>query len=175
MKDIDFPAALVNDRQQLATFATGCFWSAQLRFECISGVLSTQVGFMNGRTQEPTFEDVVSDTTGHALVVQVLFDATAITYEDLLEYFWAIETAFDDSVDLGSPYRAGIYYHTQAQAEAAVASKKKHQTLQLHPSRDIVTEIVPASTFFPAEDYHQRYLEKGGLCNHEGDTVPCCG
>ncbi|ETW09045.1 peptide-methionine (S)-S-oxide reductase [Aphanomyces invadans] len=163
----------VNKHHQLATFAAGCFWSAQLHFKCVTGVLNTQVGFMNGRTHNPTFEEVCADTTGHALVVQITFDDTAVSYDDLLEYFWSIHTAYDGlgEMDLGGPHRSGIYFHSEAQHEAAVASKTKHEALL---ARETWTEIAPAGTFYPADDYHQRYLEKGGQCVH-GDKHPCCG
>ncbi|ETV88754.1 peptide-methionine (S)-S-oxide reductase [Aphanomyces astaci] len=158
---------------QLATFAAGCFWSAQLHFQCVTGVISTQVGFINGRTHEPTFEEVCADTTGHALAVQITFDYTAVSYEDLLEYFWAIQSSYEglDDMDLGSPHRSGIYFHSDAQHATAVASKSKQEALL---ARDIWTEIAPAGVFYPADDYHQRYLEKGGHCVHD-NKHPCSG
>ncbi|CAK4074304.1 unnamed protein product [Aphanomyces euteiches] len=164
----------VNHHHQVATFAAGCFWSAQLHFECVSGVLSTQVGFINGRTRNPTYEAVCTDTTGHALAIQILFDDTAITYEDLLDSFWAMgSTVSHNDEDLGSPFRSGIYFHAMKQRAAALKSKAKQ--CALHPNDDILTEIEPAGEFYPADEYHQRYLEKGGQCSDHSDSIPCCG
>jgi len=148
-----------------ATFAAGCFWGVEAAFRQIDGVVSTAVGYSGGRTENPTYEQVCSDTTGHAESVLVEFDPAKAEYEQLLEVFWNNHdptTRNRQGPDFGSQYRSTIFYHNDAQREAAERSRDA-LTASGRLSRPIVTEIVPAATFYRAEEYHQQYLEKRGL------------
>jgi peptide-methionine (S)-S-oxide reductase len=152
-----------------ATFAAGCFWGVQAEFDKVKGVVQTTVGYTGGHTEHPTYKDVCSDTTGHAEATQVVFDPTVVTYQQLLDKFWSIHdptTPNRQGPDYGSQYRSVIFYHSPAQESAAVASKEKLEKARRFP-RPIVTEIVPAATFWPAEEYHQKYFQKhgGGSCH----------
>ena len=149
---------------QKAIFAAGCFWGVEAAFRRLEGVVSTRVGYTGGWLQNPSYEDVCSDTTGHAEAVEVEYDPAQISYEDLLAVLWEIHdptTPNRQGPDVGTQYRSAIFYHTPGQKAAALASKEKlDQSGRFkHP---IVTEIVPASTFYPAEEYHQQYFEKRG-------------
>jgi peptide-methionine (S)-S-oxide reductase len=146
-----------------ATFAAGCFWQVEAEFRQTEGVLATEVGYAGGVTENPTYRDVCTDRTGHAEVVRVEFDPTKISYDALLDVFWGLHdptTLNRQGPDVGSQYRSAIYVHDAEQKDAAEASKTRAQD---HFRRPIVTEITPATEFYPAEDYHQRYLEKRGL------------
>ncbi len=151
-----------SQRYEKATFAAGCFWGVEAAFRKVEGVKSTTVGYTGGHFANPSYEDVCSDRTGHAEAVQVLYDPSVVSYEDLLAVFWGCHdptTPNRQGPDVGSQYRSAIFFHDAAQGAAAKASRDKRQQ-QL--SRKIVTEIVPASEFYRAEDYHQQYLEKRG-------------
>lgn len=146
-----------------ATFGAGCFWGVEATFRQLKGVTSTAVGYMGGKTQNPTYEDVCTDATGHAEVVEVIFDPAVISYDALLEVFWKNHDPTQlnrQGPDEGTQYRSAIFYHSEGQKKAAEASKIKHS---VNFKRPIVTEISPAATFYKAEDYHQQYLEKRGL------------
>jgi peptide-methionine (S)-S-oxide reductase len=149
----------------LATFGAGCFWGVEEVFRQIPGVKNTTVGYMGGTTENPTYEEVCTDQTGHAEVVQVEYDPEQVTYEDLLDVFWNNHnptTLNRQGPDVGTQYRSVIFYHTDEQKQAAEASKK--QLDQSGKWKDpIVTQIEPAGTFWRAEEYHQRYLQKRGL------------
>lgn len=148
-----------------ATFAAGCFWGVEAAFRQLEGVSSTRVGYIGGSLERPTYQDVCSDTTGHAEAVEVIFDPSAIAYEDLLEAFWSNHdptTLNRQGPDVGSQYRSGIFFHSPEQEAAARASLAQAQSSGRF-SRPIVTEITPASELWEAEDYHQQYLEKRGL------------
>lgn len=148
-----------------AAFAAGCFWGVEAAFRQVKGVKSTSVGFMGGSLKNPTYKDVCTDTTGHAEVVQVEYDPSQVSYDELLETFWQSHdptTPNRQGPDLGSQYRSAIFYHTPEQFEAAVESKEKLEKSGKF-RRPILTEITPASDYYPAEDYHQQYLEKRGL------------
>jgi len=152
-----------------ATFAAGCFWGVQAEFGKVKGVVQTTVGYTGGHTEHPTYRDVCSDTTGHAEAVQIVFDPAVVTYEQLLDKFWSMHdptTPNRQGPDVGSQYRSVIFYHSSEQQAAAVASKEKLEKAHRLP-RPIVTEIVPASKFWPAEEYHQKYFQKhgGGSCH----------
>lgn len=152
-----------------ATFAAGCFWGVQASFDGVKGVVSTTVGYAGGHTEKPTYKDVCSDTTGHAEAVQVVFDPAVVTYEQLLDKFWSIHdptTLNRQGPDFGSQYRSVVFYHSPEQQAAATASEEKLEKAHRFP-RPIVTEIVPAATFWPAEEYHQKYFQKhgGGSCH----------
>ena len=150
---------------QKVTFGAGCFWGVEAAFRGVPGVVNTAVGYAGGTTRNPTEADVSLGRTGHAEVVEVEYDPETVSYERLLDVFWANHdptTLNRQEADIGSPYRSAIYFHTPEQEAAARASKE-----QLDRSgrfrRPIVTEIAPAPTFYRAEEYHQRYLEKRGL------------
>jgi peptide-methionine (S)-S-oxide reductase len=147
---------------QRATFAAGCFWGIEAAFREIEGVVATSVGYTGGTTVEPTYEQVCSDTTGHAEAVQVRFDPDVVSYGELLDTFWSIHnptTRDRQGWDFGHQYRSAIFFEDADQERAAIASRDEHQSTL---DRPIVTEIVPASVFYDAEDYHQRYFEKHG-------------
>ncbi len=148
-----------------ATFAAGCFWGVEETFRRTPGVVATAVGYTGGRTENPTYEDVCSDETGHAEAVEVEFDPAKIPYGRLLEIFFQNHdptTPNRQGPDVGSQYRSAIFFHSPEQEREARAMK---DALDKSGSfrRPIVTEIVPARSFYRAEEYHQRYLEKRGL------------
>jgi len=148
-----------------ATFAAGCFWGVEATFRQTKGVQATAVGYSGGLLENPTYEDVCSDKTGHAEAVQVEYDPARVSYEELLHVFWNNHdptTPDRQGPDVGSQYRSVIFYHSPEQQAAATASKERLEKSGKH-RRPIVTEIVPAATFWRAEDYHQQYLEKRGL------------
>jgi peptide-methionine (S)-S-oxide reductase len=145
-----------------ATFAGGCFWCMQPPFEKIPGVLSTTVGYTGGHTKNPTYEDVSAGGTGHAESVQIVYDPNKISYEQLLDVFWHNVdplTANAQFCDHGTQYHSAIFVHDDEQRRLAEASKQRLQASGRFDS-PIVTEIVPASAFYPAEEYHQKYHEK---------------
>jgi peptide-methionine (S)-S-oxide reductase len=150
-----------------ATFAAGCFWGVEATFRQLPSVSSTRVGYTGGSTSNPTYNDVCTDRTGHAEAVEVEYDPATLSYEKLLEIFWENHDPTQlnrQGPDYGSQYRSGIFYHTPEQEAEAKASKEKLEQAHRY-SRPIVTQIVPATTFFEAEDYHQQYLEKRGLAS----------
>ena len=155
------------EKYEIASFAAGCFWGVEEAFRELKGVTSTMVGYMGGSTEDPTYGDVCTGTTGHAETVQVTFDPTKISYEKLLETFWNKHdptTINRQGPDLGKQYRSIIFYHNDEQKKLAILSKEKLETSGKYKNL-IVTEIIPAPKFYPAEDYHQQYLEKGGHCS----------
>ena len=146
-----------------ATFGAGCFWGVEATFRSLAGVDSTQVGYAGGNLDHPTYEDVCTDRSGHAEVVEVTFDPKVIPYRDLLELFWNNHnptTLNRQGPDTGTQYRSAILFHSPEQEDDAKESRKAAQARFPKP---IVTEIAPAQTFWPAEEYHQQYLEKRGL------------
>ncbi|MDD3927353.1 MAG: peptide-methionine (S)-S-oxide reductase MsrA [bacterium] len=148
-----------------ATFGAGCFWGVEAAFCKVRGVTSTSVGYMGGTMQNPTYRDVCTGRTGHAEVVQLEYDPAQVSYEALLQVFWEAHdptTLNRQGPDKGTQYRSVIFYHTPQQKEVAEESRKKLEASGEY-KRAIVTEIVPATEFYPAEEYHQRYLEKHGL------------
>jgi peptide-methionine (S)-S-oxide reductase len=155
---------------QMATFAAGCFWGVEEAFTKTKGVKSTRVGYIGGNLPNPTYEDVCTDRTGHAEALQVKYDPKEISYEELLDLFWSIHnptTMNRQGPDIGFQYRSIIFYHTPEQERIAKNSKQELDDSNKFQNK-IVTEIVPASTFYPAEDYHQKYYQKigGGSCYH---------
>jgi peptide-methionine (S)-S-oxide reductase len=151
-------------RTEKAMFGAGCFWGVEETFRNLDGVLSTAVGYAGGTKENPTYEEVCSDNTGHAEVVQVEFDPSQITYDDLLEVFWSNHnptTLNRQGPDVGAQYRSVIFYHSPEQKSAAERSRQKVDTSGRF-SRPVVTQIEPAPTFWRAEEYHQRYLQKRG-------------
>ncbi len=151
--------------RQKATFAAGCFWGVEAAFRQVKGVTATTVGYTGGSFESPTYEDVCTGKTGHAEAVEVEFDSTQVSYEELLNVFWENHdptTWNRQGPDIGAQYRSGIFYHTPEQRQAAQASKEKLQQSGRY-KKPIVTEVTPAATFYRAEEYHQQYLEKRGL------------
>ncbi|MBX6314895.1 MAG: peptide-methionine (S)-S-oxide reductase MsrA [Isosphaeraceae bacterium] len=147
-----------------ATFGAGCFWGVEEAFRQVPGVLDTVVGYMGGHWEQPTYEEVCTDRTGHAEVVQVEYDPSQVSYEALLDLFWQIHDPTQlnrQGPDIGTQYRSVIFYHDDTQCLAAQTSRERLQAAGAFP-RPIVTEIAPASTFWRAEDYHQRYFQKRG-------------
>ncbi len=147
-----------------ATFAAGCFWGVEATFRQIPGVTSTRVGYIGGRTENPTYKEVCTDGTGHAEAVEVEFDPAVARYDELLKTFWENHDPTQlnrQGPDWGSQYRSAIFFYTPEQEAAARASKDALEKAHRY-SKPIVTQIVPAVTFYPAEDYHQQYLEKRG-------------
>ena len=146
-----------------ATFGAGCFWGVEAEFRQLPGVSRTAVGYLGGTLENPTNQDLCSDRTGHAEVVEVEFDPAVVSYETLLHAFWELHDPTQlnrQGPDWGRQYRSAIFFHSPEQHEAAVASRAAAQQSFRKP---IVTEITPASTFYVAEDYHQQYLEKRGM------------
>jgi peptide-methionine (S)-S-oxide reductase len=153
----------MDETLQKATFGAGCFWGVEATFRRLAGVKSTQVGYAGGNLDHPTYHDVCTDLTGHAEVVEVTYDPKVISYNDLLEIFWANHnptTLNRQGPDVGAQYRSVIFFHSQEQEDEAKASR---DAAQKRFPRPIVTEIVPAVPFWRAEEYHQQYLEKRGL------------
>ncbi len=147
-----------------ATFAAGCFWGVEARFDALHGVRSTEVGYTGGSTPNPTYRQVCSHTTGHAEAVRVDYDPEQITYEDLLEAFFAMHdptTEDRQGPDVGDQYRSAIFFHTPEQETAARATVSRLQREERF-RRPIVTQIVPAAHWWRAEEYHQRYFAKQG-------------
>jgi peptide-methionine (S)-S-oxide reductase len=150
---------------QLATFGAGCFWGVEATFRRVPGVLKTAVGYSGGHLAKPTYEDVCTDRTGHAEVVQVEYDPEKVSYERLLEVFWSSHDPTQlnrQGPDVGTQYRSVIFYHNEEQKAEALESKAGLESLGRF-RRPIVTQIVPAAPFYRAEEYHQQYLEKQGL------------
>lgn len=149
----------------IATFGAGCFWGVEAAFRQIEGVEDAVSGYMGGHLDNPSYQDICTDTTGHAEVVQVDYDPDKTSYEDLLEVFWSNHnptTLNRQGPDAGTQYRSAIFFHTEEQREAAERSRDEVEASGRF-SDPIVTEIASAQTFWRAEEYHQRYLERRGL------------
>lgn len=147
---------------QKATFAAGCFWGVENILKGVKGVISTIVGYTGGNIKNPTYEDVITGKTGHAESVQVLFDPKMISYKELVEYFWRLHDPTQPNRqenDVGTQYRSAIFYHSEEQKEIAIKSRAEFDNSGVFQKK-AVTEIVDIKEFYPAEDYHQDYLEK---------------
>ena len=168
----------VPEGQEAAIFGMGCFWGVERMFWKLP-VENTMVGYAGGFTPNPTYREVCSGQTGHNEVVRVVYDPKVITYEDLLKTFWEGHDptqGMRQGNDVGTQYRSGIYYTTDAQKEAAERTRDSFQErLRMGGYGDIATEILPAGPFYMAEDYHQQYLAKnpGGYCGIGGTGVTC--
>lgn len=150
---------------QTATLAAGCFWQIEVDFRNTEGVIDAVVGYTGGETANPSYEQVCTGTTGHAEACEVKFDPSKVSFEQLLDVFWSVHdpTQLDrQGPDIGSQYRSAIFFHSAEQEAQAIASRDRAQQGFSSP---IVTEISPATHFWPAEAYHQRYLEKRGVAS----------
>src|SRR5918992_4098842 len=150
---------------QMATFAAGCFWGVEEAFRQVIGVKSTTVGYTGGRFENPTYKDVCTHTTGHAEALLIQFDPNEVSYKQLLDIFWSIHdptTKNRQGPDIGSQYRSMIVYHSPEQQLLAKKSKEDLERSGKFKGRNIVTEILPASTFYKGEEYHQKYYQKRG-------------
>ncbi len=148
-----------------ATFGAGCFWGVEVEFRQTPGVIDAAVGYLGGTFEDPTYRDVCTGRTGHAEAVEVTFDPAKVSYRQLLDLFWKMHdptTPNRQGPDVGTQYRSAIFFHSPEQ-EAAARASKAGQEASGRFRRPIVTEIAPASTFYRAEEYHQRYLEKRGM------------
>lgn len=165
----------VHGEEQLATFAGGCFWCMEPPYDKLEGVLETTSGYAGGRSADPSYEEVSSGQTGHAEVVQVRYDVSKVSYEQLLEVFWRNIDPVDAGgqfCDRGSQYRSAIFYHNEEQERLAQASKSSLTKTnafsgvalnKTEGEKEIKTEIAPLNAFYPAEEYHQNYYEKNEL------------
>ena len=170
------PRKVPPENLEVFTCGAGCFWGIELAFARIPGVLSTEVGYTNGNEdimkRPPDYESVCTGKTGYVEAVRVEFDSSVVTYSDMLEVFWCIHDptqANGQGGDIGTQYRSGIYYSSDRQKRTAQESRVR---MQGKLDRDIATEISLASRWYPAEDYHQQYLAKGGQCSLKGDLSP---
>ena len=151
-----------------ATFGAGCFWGVEAIFRQVKGVISTTVGYAGGSTENPTYEEVCADLTGHAEVVEIEYDPAQVSYQDLLEVFWQNHnpTTYNrQGPDIGAQYRSVIFYHNEFQKEEAQTYKAVLQQTEKYQNQPIVTTILPATIFYKAEEYHQQYLEKRGMAS----------
>jgi len=148
--------------KEKATFGAGCFWGVETAFRKVKGVISTRVGYTGGHLNNPIYEDVCSHKTGHAEAVEITYDPSVISYEELLEIFWKIHdptTLNRQGWDVGTQYRSAIFYHNNNQKAEALALKEEMEKSGIYKKK-IETEIVPATKFYEAEEYHQQYNEK---------------
>ena len=155
-----------------ATFGAGCFWGVEAAFRRLEGVSATAVGYAGGTVERPTYEEVCAHRTGHAEVVEVTYDPARLPYEALLAVFWANHDPTQlnrQGPDIGDQYRSVIFVHHASQREAAEASREQ---VQARLSKPVVTQIEDAPTFWPAEDYHQQYLEKRGMASCHVSLAP---
>ena len=151
-----------DSRKETATLAGGCFWCLEAVYDDVEGVTSVTSGYMGGRRENPTYEQICTGATGHAEVIQIEFDPATVSFEALLQIFFVIHdptTLNRQGNDVGTQYRSAIFYHSDAQKKAAEAVRAELTQAKLYPN-PIVTEIVPATTFYPAEGYHQEYFAR---------------
>ncbi len=154
--------------QEKATFGAGCFWGVEMKFAAMPGVMRTAVGYEGGAVERPTYQDVCTDETGHAEVVEIEFDGDKVSYDQLLDMFFALHdptTMNRQGPDWGTQYRSAIFFHSAEQERLAKAKIEQLTTEGRYKTKRIVTQVVPAQTFWRAEEYHQRYLEKRGAAS----------
>ena len=168
-KELSEGSEKANSDYELATFAAGCFWGVESLFKQVKGVLETTVGYTGGTASNPTYRQVCTGITGHAEAVQIKYDPKKVSYEELLSLFWRMHdptTPNRQGPDVGTQYRSAIFYHDEAQRKAAERSKEEFDRSGVYLKK-ATTQIVPSSTFYEAEDYHQDYFEKqgGGACH----------
>jgi peptide-methionine (S)-S-oxide reductase len=152
---------------QIAIFGAGCFWGVEATFRRLPGVVSTRVGYSGGKTENPTYREVCTDATGHAEVVEVTYDPAKVSYDALLNVFWENHDPTQlnrQGPDWGTQYRSAIFFHSAEQESAAKVSKEALEKSG-RLKKKVVTQIEPARPFYPAEEYHQQYLEKRGLAS----------
>ncbi|PIN25519.1 Peptide methionine sulfoxide reductase [Handroanthus impetiginosus] len=170
--DADAP---IEPNLELAQFAAGCFWGVELTFQRVPGVVKTEVGYSQGHTHDPNYKLVCTGSTNHAEVVRINFDPNVCPYTTLLDVFWGKHdptTLNRQGADVGTQYRSGIYYYNETQAKLAQESfEAKQKEIK---NKNIVTEILPAKTFYRAEEYHQQYLEKGGRSGLKQSAAKGC-
>jgi peptide-methionine (S)-S-oxide reductase len=157
-------------KTETATFAAGCFWGVEANFRKLDGVISTRVGYTGGHKQDPTYREVCTDRTGHAEAVEVAYDPAKISFAELLDAFWSLHdptTKDRQGPDFGSQYRSAIFFHDDEQEKLAHESINEVDASGVFRNK-IVTQVAPAVTFYPAEDYHQQYIEKQGATCHGG-------
>jgi len=152
---------------EIATFGAGCFWGVEAAFQRVPGVIETAVGYSGGHTESPSYQDVCTDETGHAEVVQVTFDPAKVSFEQLLQAFWSMHDPTQlnrQGPDVGTQYRTAIFFHSPEQEAIA---KKSRAALEASGKlkRQVATEITPAGKFYRAEEYHQKYLQKRGAAS----------
>ncbi len=148
-----------------ATFAAGCFWGVEETFRTLPGVRKTSVGYTGGKTKNPTYEQVCANNTGHAEAIEIEFDPKKISYEKLLSIFFANHDPTQlnrQGPDVGEQYRSAVFFHSKKQRELAQKAKMELEKSKKFP-RPVVTQVVPAPEFYPAEEYHQKYLQKRGM------------
>ena len=153
---------MIDLKKEKATFAAGCFWGVEDTFMKTKGVLSTMAGYTGGKTKNPSYEEVCSNTSGHAEAVQVEFDSDKISFKELLDLFFRIHNPTQvnrQGPDVGSQYRSAIFYHSEEQRKEALKEIKKLKEMKKY-AKEIATQVVPAAEFFKAEEYHQKYLKK---------------
>ncbi|MFA6173564.1 MAG: peptide-methionine (S)-S-oxide reductase MsrA [Kiritimatiellales bacterium] len=158
------PAEEVVVKTEKATFAAGCFWGVESALRQVAGVVDTQVGYTGGKTADPTYQEVCTDTTGHAEAIEVTFDPAKVSYEKLLELFWRMHDPTlvnRQGPDVGTQYRSAIFYHSPEQKAAAETSRAALEKSGKY-KKPVATQILPAEPFYRAEEYHQRYFEKNG-------------
>ena len=151
-------------KTEKATFAAGCFWGVESAFRQVPGVIDTQVGYTGGKTANPTYKEVCTDTTGHAEAIEITFDPAKVSYEKLLDLFWRMHDPTlvnRQGPDVGTQYRSAVFYHSPEQKTAAEASKAALDKSGKYKA-PVATQILPAGPFYRAEEYHQRYFEKNG-------------
>jgi peptide-methionine (S)-S-oxide reductase len=154
----------VGAKTETAAFGTGCFWCTEAVFQRLKGVYKVSPGYMGGHTDKPTYKEVCAGTTGHAECLQIVYDPSAVSFEDLLEVFWYSHDPTQlnrQGNDVGTQYRSAIFYHTGQQRQLAIEFKTELEKQNVYP-RPIVTEITAAGTFYPAEDYHVDYFNTHG-------------
>ena len=160
----------MNKEFELSTFGSGCFWCTEAIFERVKGVISVESGYSGGKNENPTYEEVCSGKTGYAEVVQIKFDTTIISFDELLEIFWKTHdptTLNKQGADVGTQYRSVIFYHNENQKQKAGSYKNELNNARIW-NNEIVTEIVPFTNFYSAEKYHQNYYEQNpnqGYCS----------
>ncbi|HUG82125.1 MAG TPA: peptide-methionine (S)-S-oxide reductase MsrA [Bryobacterales bacterium] len=167
MPETNGPPRREKTRTEKATFGAGCFWGIEAAFRELDGVIGTAVGYAGGSLENPTYQDVCGDRSGHAEVVEVEFDPSRVSYDKLLDLFWSSHdptTVNRQGPDIGSQYRSAIFFHNPEQEAAALQSMEALERSGSYRN-PVVTEITPAPKFYRAEEYHQRYLEKRGLAH----------
>ncbi|MFD1186293.1 peptide-methionine (S)-S-oxide reductase MsrA [Pontibacter rugosus] len=155
-------------KTEKATFGGGCFWGVEVALRNVNGVIDTTVGYMGGHVPDPTYQDVCSGSTGHAEVVQLVYDPAQVSFDQLLQAFWRAHDPTQlnrQGPDVGSQYRSVVFFHSDEQRVIAETTKENWQQSPEFSSREIVTKISPADVFYPAEEYHQQYLIKRGMAS----------